>query len=116
MRGSRISGSTTLPVVEVVITFRTPSGRPASVRIWASTSIDSGVARAGLTTMVQPAAMAGPIFRVPMASGKFHGVTNRHGPTGWRMVSSRLPPPGATEQRPEMRTASSENQRKNSAP
>ena len=42
-------------------------------------SIDSGVCWAGLTTIVQPAAMAGPILRVPMARGKFHGVMSRHG-------------------------------------
>ena len=76
----------------------------------------SGVSAAGLTTIVQPAAMAGPILRVPMASGKFHGVIIRVGPTGCFMVSSRVAPFGAVDQRPEMRTASSENQRKNSAP
>jgi hypothetical protein len=27
-----------------------------------------------LTIIVQPAAIAGPILRVPIASGKFHGV------------------------------------------
>ena len=70
--------------VEVVTTFSTPSGRPASVRICASASVDSGVWSAGLSTMVQPAAMAGPILRVPIASGKFHGVISRQGPTGWR--------------------------------
>ena len=60
--------------------------------------------------------MAGPILRVPMASGKFHGVIIRHGPTGCFIVSSRVAPFGAIEYRPAMRTASSENQRKNSAP
>ena len=34
----------------------------------------SGVSCAGLTIIVQPAAIAGPILRVPIASGKFHGV------------------------------------------
>ena len=34
----------------------------------------SGVSWAGLTIIVQPAATAGPILRVPIASGKFHGV------------------------------------------
>ena len=94
----------------------TPSGRPTSARIAASASIVSGVCWAGLTTIVQPAAMAGPILRVPIAIGKFHGVTNRHGPTGFLIVSSRLPPAGACIQRPWMRTASSEYQRKNSLP
>ena len=100
----------------VVTTLSTPAGRPTSSSVAASASIVSGVSSAGLTTIVQPAAMAGPILRVPMASGKFHGVMNRQGPTGLRIVSSRLPPAGACIQRPWMRTASSENQRKNSAP
>ena len=75
----------------------------------------SGVCAAGFTTMVQPAATAGPILRVPMAIGKFHGVMSRQGPTGRRLVSRRVRPSGAVANRPPMRTASSENQRKNSA-
>ena len=67
-------------------------------------------------TIVQPAASAGPILRVPMASGKFHGVIMRHGPTGCFIVSSRDPPAGAGRYVPLMRTASSANQRKYSAP
>ena len=65
---------------------------------------------------MQPAAIAGPILRVPMASGKFHGVIISVGPTGFFIVSSRVAPLGAVDQRPWMRTASSANQRKNSAP
>ena len=57
----------------------------------------SGVRPAGLTTIVQPAAMAGAILRVPMASGKFQGVIIRHGPTGCFSVSRRVAPLGATE-------------------
>ena len=57
------------------MTLRTPGGSPDSSRIWASASIDSGVFCAGLITIVQPAATAGPILRVPIAMGKFHGVT-----------------------------------------
>ena len=56
-----------------VTTLSTPSGSPASANVAASASIVSGVCCAGLTTIVQPAATAGPILRVPMASGKFHG-------------------------------------------
>src|SRR5581483_2498922 len=93
----------------------TPLGRPASVSSSARASIDSGVNDAGLHTMVQPAATAGPILRVPIAIGKFHGVTNRHGPTGWRMTTRRAPPLGFGVHRPSMRTASSLNQRKKSA-
>ena len=55
-------------------TDSTPLGRPASSISLASSIIVSGVSCAGLTIMVHPAASAGPILRVPMASGKFHGV------------------------------------------
>jgi len=68
-----------------------------------------------LTTIVQPAAIAGPIFLVPIANGKFHGVINKHGPTGWRNVNIRPLPFGAMANRPSIRTASSLNQRKKSA-
>ena len=94
----------------------TPAGSPASASTAASASIVSGVCEAGLITIVQPAAMAGPILRVPIASGKFQGVMNRHGPTGFFRVRIRLPPAGAFIQRPWMRTASSAYQRKKSAP
>ncbi len=57
---------------------------------------DRGVCLAGLITMVQPAATAGPILRVPMARGKFQGVTSTQVPTGWRRVSSRAEPSGAS--------------------
>ena len=72
-RGSAISGAVVSPEDEAVNRLSTPPGRPASSRILASASIDSGVCCAGLTTIVQPAAIAGPILRVPIASGKFHG-------------------------------------------
>ena len=58
-------------------------------KIPASASIVNGVCWAGLTTIVQPAAIAGAILRVPIAVGKFQGVTNTHGPTGWRIVRMR---------------------------
>ena len=75
----------------------------------------SGVSLAGLSTTVQPAARAGPILRVAMAAGKFHGVTRTLTPTGCRTTRMRLAPDGAVVTEPSMRTASSANQRKNSA-
>ena len=42
-RGSRMSGSQTSPVWEVVTTLSTPSGSPHSVSSFASSSIVSGV-------------------------------------------------------------------------
>ena len=77
-------------------TLRTPPGSPASSSSWASASIDSGVCWAGFTTIVQPAAIAGPILRVPIAVGKFQGVMKKQGPTGWRITSTRLAPLPAT--------------------
>lgn len=57
--------------------------------------MDSGVWCAGLMTLVQPAAIAGPILRVPMAMGKFHGVISRQGPTGCFVTRNLAPPAGA---------------------
>ena len=76
----------------------------------------SGVRSAGLNTMVQPAATAGAIFRAPIASGKFHGVTNTQGPTGSLVIRIRVLPSTEVAWSPPIRTASSENQRRNSAP
>jgi hypothetical protein len=58
--------------------------------------MERGVCWAGFITIVQPAAMAGPILRVPIAIGKFQGVMNRHGPTGCFIVSMRPVPAGGT--------------------
>ena len=75
----------------------------------------SGVSEAGLSTTVQPAASAGPILRVAIAAGKFHGVTSTETPTGWRMTRILFAPEGACISTPSIRTASSAYQRKNSA-
>ena len=59
------------------------AGRQAGLHMVCAKSWEvSGVSLAGLSTMVQPAATAGATLRVAMASGKFHGVISRHGPTG----------------------------------
>jgi hypothetical protein len=63
----------------------------------------------------QPAASAGPILRVAIAAGKFHGVIRTQTPTGWRTTRIRLAPAGAVVSVPSPRTASSAYQRKNSA-
>ena len=47
----------------------TPSGTPASIRHLKVSMAQSGVASAGLRTMVQPAASAGAILRVSMLIG-----------------------------------------------
>ena len=78
-------------------TLSTPFGRPASSMVCAKYCAVSGVSLAGFRTMVQPAATAGATFRVAMARGKFHGVINRHGPTGLRRVTMRKVPSGTGE-------------------
>ncbi len=81
-RGSVMTGPVVAPDFDVVTTLSTPGGRPTSIRIWANANEERGVRAAGFRTIVQPAAMAGPILRVPIAIGKFHGVMKRAGPTG----------------------------------
>ena len=63
-------------------TLTTPSGTPAWASTSATSSAVSGVSSAGLSTTVHPAASAGPILRVAIAAGKFHGVTRTATPTG----------------------------------
>ena len=111
-RSSAISAETTSPVREVVTTFSTPSGRPASRIRDAKYRELSGVREAGLSTAVQPAASAGATLRAAMASGKFQGVMSRQGPTGRRTVVICSPDSGATAVRPKLRAASSAYQRR----
>ena len=89
MRGSASRGAIASPDRVVVTTLSTPGGRPASARISVIANDDSGVNAAGLSTMVQPAASAGPTLRVAIAIGKFQGVISTHGPTGWRVTRIR---------------------------
>ncbi len=68
----------------------TPGGVPASSIARMISAAVSGVALAGLTTLVQPAAMAGPSLRVIIAAGKFQGVIAAVTPTGCRSTSTRF--------------------------
>ena len=90
-----------------VTTLNTPLGKPARSASSASASADSGVSDAGLMTMGQPTARAGPHLRVIMADGKFHGVMHETTPTGWRMVQPRAPGVGTGSVSPWTRRASS---------
>ena len=55
-----------------VIKFTTPLGIPARVASSASAAAVKGVSPGDFATTVQPAASAGPTFRVIIAAGKFH--------------------------------------------
>ena len=80
----------------------TPAGTPASSRIGISASMVSGVSEAGFSTTGQPAASAGPILRVAIAAGKFHGVTSTAMPAGLCCTRMRAPEAGARRQRAEI--------------
>ena len=69
-----------------VTTLSAPGGNPASSASSASRSAVSGVSSAGLSTIAQPVASAGPIFHTAISSGKFHGMIAPTTPTGSRRV------------------------------
>ena len=73
-----------------MIRLTTPGGAPASSIVRRTSAAVSGVALAGLTMLVQPAAIAGPSLRVIIAAGKFQGVIAATTPTGWRSTSTRF--------------------------
>jgi len=114
-RSSASQALTTAPELVVATTLTTPAGTAASSRIFATASAVSGVSDAGLSTTVHPAARAGPILRVAIAAGKFQGVTSAATPTGRLVTMVCVPPAGDSLKSPSGRTASSANQRKNSA-
>jgi hypothetical protein len=112
--GCAIISATSGPVGTGVTRFTTPRGTPARVSTSTTYAAVSGVSRAGLSTVVQPAASAGPSLRVAIAAGKFHGVMRSATPIGCRATTMRLSPAGERRKSPGTRTASSANQRKNS--
>src|ERR1700752_2076506 len=73
-----------------VTTLNTPFGTPARTASSASARADSGVWIAGLSTIVHPAASAGPALRVIIALGKFHGVIAPTTPIGCLITTMRL--------------------------
>ena len=103
------------PVGVGKIKLTTPAGTPALSKISTIAIAVSGVSPAGFKITVQPAASAGPIFRVAIAAGKFHGVINSETPIGCLVTKILLSPLGELLNSPFILTASSENQRKNSA-
>ncbi|MCY1167088.1 hypothetical protein D9M73_70450 [compost metagenome] len=79
-----------MPDALPVTTLKTPRGTPARSASSARASAENGVAVAGLRTIVQPAASAGPALRVIMADGKFQGVIAAQTPIGSLMTTMRL--------------------------
>ena len=93
-RESARRGSETADAVADATTLSTPAGSPASSMVCAKYCAVRGVSRAGLRIIVHPAAIAAPALRVAIASGKFHGVMSRHGPTGLCFTSIWFLPSG----------------------
>ena len=73
-----------------VSTLNSPAGRPARSPSTASAMAENGVCEAGLSTIEQPAAKAGPALRVIIALGKFHGVIAATTPMGCFSTMIRL--------------------------
>ncbi|CAH0291230.1 hypothetical protein SRABI66_04281 [Stenotrophomonas lactitubi] len=73
-----------------VTTLSTPLGIPARCASSTRARAENGVCEAGLITMVQPAARAGPALRVIIAAGKFHGVMAAVTPMGCLITIRRL--------------------------
>ena len=89
--GSVVNVSPTSGVFFIAVTkLTTPLGIPARRESSASALAVKGVSPGDLATTVQPAARAGPILRVIMAAGKFHGVMRPQTPTGWRIARTRF--------------------------
>jgi len=74
------------PVTQGKTPFGTPARSPSSHKA----NAENGVAVAGFSTIVQPAASAGPALRVIIAAGKFHGVIAAQTPTGSLVKTMRL--------------------------
>ena len=114
-RGSAVSARPTVSPGPLT-TFRYPGGRPASRRITARASEDSGVSSAGFSTTALPAARAGPILCATVFSGALNGAIAATTPTGTRIVNARrcsLPGLAATgTSSPAMRVASSADRRR----
>jgi len=92
-----------------------PSGTPAPARISPRARQASGVIDGGLATTALPVASAGAMNSAAIISGKFHGVTAAHTPTGARQVSIRLPRSDDGMVWPYKRSASSALTRKRAA-
>ena len=79
-------------LAEPVSTDSRPLGTPARSASSANANAEYGVWLAGLTTIEQPAASAGPALRASIAVGKFHGVMAAVVPTGCLIARMRRSP------------------------
>src|SRR5699024_9544353 len=85
---STISSPTVDP--EPNTTFKTPFGRPASAKSFASSLAIIGVSVAGFQITALPETIYGNDFHDAIAIGKFHGVMMPAMPTGARTLIANL--------------------------
>ena len=67
--------------------LKTPLGTPASCSASAKMMAFNGATSLGFSTMVQPAARAGPTLQTIWLIGQFHGVIRPTTPIGSRAIS-----------------------------
>src|SRR5215467_10300004 len=72
----------------------TPGGKPASWNTSPSFTMASGSCGAGLTTTVLPMARAGPSLPAMFVIGKLYDVMHVTTPTGSRLTTAPMIPPG----------------------
>src|SRR3954471_23452525 len=82
-----------ISVAEPVTQEKTPFGTPARSASSQRASAENGVWLAGFSTIVHPAASAGPALRVIIAAGKFQGVIAAQTPIGCFSTTMRLSAP-----------------------
>ncbi|MNE99931.1 hypothetical protein D3C80_1986790 [compost metagenome] len=63
--------------------LKTPAGTPASCKTSANRTVLTAENSLGLSTIVHPAASAGPTLTMTWLTGQFHGVIRPHTPIGW---------------------------------
>ena len=87
---SRIASTASL---SPLTTFKTPSGRPASLASSASSSAQDGSFSDGFSMNVLPQAMAIGYIHIGTIAGKLNGVMPAQTPSGCRVVHASMPRP-----------------------
>src|SRR3954471_2431181 len=79
-----------------VTRLTTPGGKPTSSRTAASSITHRGSCGGGFMTTVHPTARAGAILPTMFTVGKLYGAMQATTPTGTRLATAPMSPPGAS--------------------
>ena len=85
------SSAPEISLLRPVMTWTTPSGRPASPSSRAAQIAMPGVCEAALSSTALPAMSAGPSLRAGVISGSFHGQMASTTPTGSTRTEVEVP-------------------------